>query len=281
MAPAMGARVVRLVDRRRGVDWLVPAATSRARPARVDDSWVRYPRGGWDECLPSINPARINDRWCNDHGDLWSGDWHVTAADDALVCETLAPDDGYRFRRTLRLDGAVVQVEYELQVTGPAPVPYLWSMHPLIAPGTDVQTALPDGTTAVVGYCSDPRVQAGTILTWGAAIDELDGLVLGAAPAEPLALKLFARAPVDRPVTVTRERAFLAFHIDHPLTPYVGLWLNYGAWPPESEPDAHIAIEPTTAATDDLATAQHEGQARLLQPGSVDRWSVSLELGGG
>jgi hypothetical protein len=57
----------------------------------------------------------------------------------------------------------------------------------------------------------------------------------------------------------------------------MGLWLDYGGWP-EEKPLHQVAIEPTSAAADDLAGALALGQARWLAPRETHEWSVRLTL---
>jgi len=64
---------------------------------------------------------------------------------------------------------------------------------------------------------------------------------------------------------------------DRAFAPTLGIWLDYGGWPP-GEPRHQVAIEPTTSADDDLASAIAAGRARILEPGTPQRWKVRLEL---
>jgi galactose mutarotase-like enzyme len=280
VVPAIGGRVVQLTDRLRETEWLVPAPVRRREPASTHASWADSPRGGWDECLPSIDPAKVGDRWCNDHGDLWALSWELTATQQhEITTRVTAPDDDYTMTRSIALNGPEVRIEYDLQATGKGQLSYLWSMHPLLRVPTDVRRTLPRGTEVVVAYCTDERVRPGTLLRWGQPVDELDQWVVGTVPHGPLAMKLFAHTPAE-PVVVTRESAGLSFSLDPQEVPFVGLWLNYGAWPSVSDPDTHVAIEPTSAATDDLAAAQANRQARVLRRGGRHQWSVTLTMEG-
>ena len=69
----------------------------------------------------------------------------------------------------------------------------------------------------------------------------------------------------------------LRFAWDLAFAPTLGIWLDYGGWPP-GEPRHQVAIEPTTSADDDLASAIAAGRARILEPGTPLRWKVRLEL---
>ena len=276
VAPAEGGRVTELLDRRRGVSWLIPA-THRSRPARRrNDSWQEHPRGGWDECLPSIVPATIGDRECNDHGDLWSGCWETTQTTDGIVMQVQAPDGGYVLTRTMRLHESALHCSYALTASPDRDLSYLWSMHPLMPVDVDLRATLPTGTPLTVEYCSEPAVRVGDTLHWGQEPSGLPGWSLGETPPLALAAKLFTDMPAEGTVSVTRGTSRLTFHCAQ--TPALGLWLNYGAWPQDGPYDSHVAIEPTTSATDDLAVAVVRGDAITLDSGCTKTWKVSVSV---
>ncbi len=72
--------------------------------------------------------------------------------------------------------------------------------------------------------------------------------------------KLYAEAP--EPVSaVAPDGARLEIDWERGFAPVLGIWLSYGGWPPGGPPCEQVALEPTTSAHDDLASAQADGQA--------------------
>ena len=101
-------------------------------------------------------------------------------------------------------------------------------------------------------------------------------VVLGVEAGYAAKLYLDAR-PLTRVAARTTDGSELRFEWDRAFAPTLGIWLDYGGWPP-GESRHQVAIEPTTSADDDLASAIAAGRARILEPGTPLRWTVRLEL---
>lgn len=282
VAPHIGGRVVRLEDPRRGVQWLVPGRERRRDPVAAGARWESFERAGWDECFPNIaagqlrNAGQVAD--LADHGDLWSRPWHVAADGDQLTL-VAGGDLPYTFTRTISLDGPRVLLDYEVTVERDDSLPFLWAMHPLLRGDCDIRRLVPTGTEVTVEYASVPWLAAGDRIRWGEPVGRAGDWVLGERPRVPVAAKLFTAAGGVASATVTCGDAALRYELDPRVLPYVGIWLNYGAWPPGEAGDEHIAVEPATADTDHLPTALTSGTATVLARGGRRGWRVVLTVG--
>jgi hypothetical protein len=307
VCPALGARVLRLVDLWTGRDWLVAGEPPAAGPDGTATTWraddavyggdVAF---GWDECLPTVapcpDPGDPSGPPLRDHGDLWGRPAEVAGRGTEVTATWHRARGPYTFRRRLRLDGPRIVAEYELLNHGSAPLPVLWSMHPLLAlePGARIeveglvsvlvssaaglplpqvpgraswpQTPGTDGKPIVFDVVGDPG--AGTAVklyggwglygSWDASIGE--GLPGVAALVQPDGSRL--------------ELAWYA-----PIAPNLGIWLNDGGWPPPpAVPRVQHALEPTTSPDDDLAAAI--AARRALVVGAEERvaWSATLRV---
>ncbi|HET9520709.1 MAG TPA: hypothetical protein VFO73_06680 [Candidatus Limnocylindrales bacterium] len=286
--PEVGARVVSLVDRRTGREWLVqgtlPAddvagsASARARAAE-DAVFGGDEAFGWDECLPTVAPcADPLDPAApplRDHGDQWGRPAEVAGIGGGLRATWTGSRWPYVLRRTISLEGATVIADYEVEVRGDRPLPILWSMHALIAlePGSNiiVEPAARARLThhAGLGLASDTQS-----LDWpGSSLDVVRGIEAGQAA------KLYvAAAPLTTVAARTVDGAELRFSWDRAVAPALGIWLSYGGWPVEGRPRHQVALEPTTSPDDDLASAIAAGRAMVVAPGSPRRWTVRIAL---
>jgi hypothetical protein len=300
LCPALGARVLRLVDLWTGRDWLVPGEPPAAGPDGAVAAWgdqdasydgdVAY---GWDECLPTVagcpdpdDPAAPPLR---DHGDLWGRPAEVTGSGAEVTATWRGAGRPYTFQRRLRLDGPRVVAEYELTNQGAAPLPVLWSMHPLLAlePGARIEveglvTGLPlapvpgradwpetpgtDGRPIPLDVVGDPTAATAVKLyggwglygAWDSSVGE--GLPGVAAAVQPDGARL--------------ELSWYA-----PIAPNLGIWLDDGGWPPPpAAPRVQHALEPTTSPDDDLAAAIASGRALVLEPEERVAWSATLRV---
>jgi len=275
LLPARGARLVSLLDRRLGREWLLPGQGSAGAGFAADPA-------GFDECFPNVAPGPCpsgRSSW-PDHGELWDRPWAVRREGDALVCRIEGLARPYAFTRRLALDGATLHLDYELENLGPEPFPHLWSAHPLLLARPGMRIALPDGVDQVlVDWASDPALgQAGACRTWpGSAPD------LGRVPGREagIALKLFVRSLPEGRCALWDPASghALDFEWDPAEIPHLGVWLCYGGWPADGPGHLTVALEPCTGMPDALDAAWRLGCARVLPPGGRSRWSLRLRSG--
>jgi hypothetical protein len=270
--PALGGRIVSLADRRRDREWLVPGEPPAGPSGWADETAVFGGREayGWDECLPTVapcaDPLHPDGSALRDHGDLWGRPAVVSSRASALVTTWLSGRWPYRFERQIELHGAVADVSYQLTNEGDRPLPFLWSMHPLLAlePGAIVRIE-----RQADGHLTSQQGHASPL-----APDGQEWLV----PDGPTGtyLKAYVRLPEPgRVVARQPDGSTLGFEWDQAVAPVVGIWLDFGGWP-ESAPVWQAAIEPTTSEDDDLCFAIAAGRAPVLAPADTITWSVRL-----
>jgi hypothetical protein len=277
-----------LRDRRTGREWLAQAGSRAPLVADLasDDAVFGGAEAfGWDECLPTVvrcpDPLDPGAPALRDHGDLWGRKASTTSLQGAaLATEWPAARWGLLFSRRLRLDSSAVIAEYAALNPGPRPVPLLWSAHPLLRldPGTRLHVPRVDrmrvdhahGLDVVDGQIGWPRPMRPD----GSTLD-LDVV----APLEAgISLKLFARGVGGRAGALAPDGSWIGLAWDATFAPFLGLWLDYGAWPKDA-PLHQVALEPTTAPTDSLVDAVSAGQAPAIGPGRTLRWWLRMELG--
>ena len=280
--PDVGARITSLVDRRNGREWLVPGTLPGTAPAWAAEGAVfgGTEAFGWDECLPTVapcpDPTDAMAPALRDHGDLWGRPADVEATDDRLVATWTRSRWPLRFRRAITLEGAAVACEYELESGGDQSLPILWSMHALLAlePGSRIVIE-PGGDARVThheGVAFAPGLET---VAWPGGATALD-VVRDVGARQAAKVYLDARS-LTRVAARATDGSELRFAWDLAFAPMLGIWLDYGGWPP-GEPRHQVAIEPTTSADDDLASAIAAGRARILEPGTPVSWTVRLEL---
>lgn len=190
---------------------------------------------GWDECFPTVAPCE-HPAWgpLRDHGELWSRPWRADG--DALTCET----PRFRFSRRLTAEGDRLHADYAVDCDEP----WMWSQHALLALHPGERFAFEGADPGPVG-----------------PVEEDTGL----------AEKTYAPAEGRVRAAVGSSRGGIALEWDAAEMPVLGLWRSYGGWPPGGPPAHQVAIEPTTHAADDLASAEapRRGPAR---------WRVTLHL---
>ena len=277
MLPSHGARVVSIEDRLSGREWLTRGGVRQGR-AGEDAVFTGEDSFGWDECFPTILPGDAPPpAWARpslrDHGDLWGRPWHTVSVEDVANAAATAYEssDGlYTFERRIALVGAAIHVAYRVLSHHHAALPVQWAMHPCLALEAGERVVLAGVRSAVrVGYLTgDPPLET---VAWPGP-DRLD--VVRGIEAR-FGIKVYAGPIVDARAAVGRPGDWMTFDWVTPFPSYLGVWLDYGAWP-EEDPIHQVAIEPMTSPTHDLPAAMAAGAAPLLGPYSEMTWSVRL-----
>jgi hypothetical protein len=272
--PELGGRILSLLDRRNGREWLVQGEPPSEASAWSAEAAVFGGREafGWDECLPTVatcpDPLNADAPPLRDHGDCWGRPTEVTGEGDILVAGWRSSRQDWAFERRLGLDGAAIEAAYRIENHGGSPLPFLWSMHPLLAlePGSVVELDRPAEVriTAAIGFerPPDPTERRWTVADISAGT----------------ALKAYARmGGAGRGAARQPDGTTLRMTWDLVAAPVAGVWLDFGGWPAEA-PVHQVAIEPTTSEDDDLCSALAARRARLVEPGQAATWSVRLTL---
>lgn len=296
----LGGRITSLRSKATGREWLWknPHLPPRTAPRATAD-FGPYDSGGWDEIFPTVSPCVLADSpWGSapiaDHGELWHRRWKIVRVEvdgpNGGGVVTLAVDEQglpFRFERTLTLAsgrGALV-ADYAAENRSDRPLPYLWAAHPLIAVEPGMTIALPHGAamTAAVRIGFELAADAQRFAWPQARIADGRSIDFSRVPLRDAAVaaKLFSDRLAEGWVRLVSEAGDeslrVAFDVDE--TPYLGLWLNYGAWSGANVPPYfNCGVEPTTAPHDSLRTAVEANQALALPPGSLRRWRLSMAL---
>ena len=302
VVPAAGGKIIDLIDRRSGRNWLwhnphIPLS----RANRSGDFNREQDSGGWDEILLSIKPGKIasvSDQFqaVPDHGDLIGCEWsvdelQVTAAGD-VVCDMSAIGGSapYRFKRQIRLPKRepLVEMTYSLTNDGDEPLPYFWCAHPLLAVEPDtsinIQGSMPlrvdDAATRQHVAAEVEQHWPKLLLRDGKSFDLSQSFTVNGAQRS-FASKIFVRSPETGVASVLLggNGARLTFRFDPAELPWLGIWINNDAWSGcGSKPYTNLGIEPATTPYDCVNQAIENDAVSWLQPGNIRNWSLSVEL---
>ena len=289
VVPRLGARVIALIDRRSGRNWLVPGAppgkAALSRWSSQDATFGGDEAFGWDECLPTVGACSdVVDRGgspLRDHGDLWGRPTAVECQADRIRAVWRNSALSYVFARSLQLDGETVRVRYSLRNEGASDIPVHWALHALLAvePGSRIELPSPArarvGTQLGVALVMD----AGTVpwpvamMIGGASIDlaEVRDAEVGTA------LKLAIDAPQTPIAAVTPDDSRLSFAWETGAVGAVGIWLDCGGWPAD-EGRHQVAIEPQTSPHESLESAFAEARSLTVPRNGRLSWEVRIRL---
>jgi galactose mutarotase-like enzyme len=280
--PDFGGKIISLRDLQHAYEWLSqgPLPTAEVLTHRqVGDRWTGREGWGWDECFPNIAAEKSG---LYDHGEVWSRPWQFQAAENKLVGTVEGYGFNYLFERSLHLEDAALVATYRVTNRAAELLKVIWAMHSVFAAQTGMRIELPENITQLKvesGIAATPA-KAGEMISWplfkDPANEALDLSVIPSRDTAPFALKLFTPplASNDGWLTFSGPGGTLKISFDPARMPFLGLWLNFGAW----ENAFEAALEPTLADSDALSTAVKEGRAVSLEPGASYGWEIRLAV---
>ncbi len=281
--PALGAKIVSLVDARTKREWMWrPPGPLRLWRNSEGASFLNSTFVGADECLPTIEPCSWQGRDLPDHGEVWSAEWTLDEKcllDDVIRTSIRLPRSPFIFERSVTLTGNVIRLDYRLTNTGTKPESWLWALHPLLSFEPDDRLDLPPEVRQMRVYLAQqPVFPPDTILAWPEPAPGINLQELRLA-GDGAYLKSFASPLHEGWARISNSRTSdaLTFRWDLPANPCLGIWLTRGGF----KGWHHPAIEPTNAGTDSLADAARENAMPLLAPAETRIWHVEIVVGEG
>lgn len=214
---------------------------------RSQETFVAAGACGWDEMVPTVDPARYPgpSAWAGielpDHGEAWRLPWSLldeTPSSATMECSGVTLP--WRLQRRLELNARTVRVEYTYRNSGGHPMYAYWCSHILF------------------------RYLTGTV------VEGVEGFV---PPAAGTSSKLHLPPGSSSSAGLAwRDGPAVEIAWDPDLTPYVGVWACNG----DLGGYHQIAIEPATGGSDHPDPA---APPPLLEPGEELGWWLEIRRG--
>jgi galactose mutarotase-like enzyme len=245
---------------------------------------------GFDECLPSVSGCEYQTAdgqvTVPDHGDFWRIPFSSELAGNTLTLQATGFSLPLVFTKKLTLEKNELMIDYSICNVGTTPTDFAWSAHPLFQVDAGDRVLLPSSSVKVTveGSGKERLGKAGREYSWPLAkLDDGTTIDLSRCGGieDDTGDKLYLSAPLEGWCAVERKQlnARIEVRFNADVTPYLGLWLCYGGWPPEqANRQQCVALEPCTAPVDSLAIAAANGWTRKLAPLAKFEWSISVRV---
>jgi hypothetical protein len=272
--PGVGAKIFDFTYLATGQNflWHNPRIVPQAYP--IDANFDNYWCGGWDDGFPTCETCCHNGEVYPNLGELRSIGWKLESASPSRVHLSAAgPISPVHAQKEIRLAGETLEVRFEINHVGYAPLDFIWGTHPAYAITPDCILHIP-ARRGLVGQANDPLLGVPgqsydwPILTTPAGSTDMSR-VFGPGPlsAGHYALELTAGwYAIEYP----ERGSGLLFEFPLEVCPYVWLWLSYGGW----RGYYVVVVEPWTSCPVTLTDAIQAGTHRVLEPGGTFRCAV-------
>ena len=261
LVPALGAKVISLVNRWTGREWMnSPAGGPKLFRNGQADDFATSTMIGWDECLPTVAPCIHKGRTLPDHGEVWNVPWVIDreAFNRGLLKTSVALSvSPFHFERCITIRGNEIRLDYRLENLGDEPEHFLWSMHPLVPiyPGDALELT------------AESRELLGNP-PWLSRLDF--------ETAQPACAKSHAGPLREGRAAIKNLHSgdCMTFLWDTKLNHTLGVWLTRGGW----NGHHHQALEPSNGSPDALADASVLNQCGMLPPRDKLDWQVTIQI---
>jgi galactose mutarotase-like enzyme len=231
---------------------------------------------GFDEMFPGVYPqpyptAPWQDIPVADHGDLWYRPWQCSGG--GSTAELWVEDSrlGWYFGKQLRFVlPRTLETTYRVENRSRYPLYWLYCAHILCQYRPGIELELP----ATRYRCHE---------TMGQPLPEecgeaADFMCRFEAFPERSAAFYVSDAVGKASCTYIDRPARKALRLSWSETAaYLAMWYNRNAWMPD-QPLTHVALEPSTAGTQDLAEWIRTGTPRPLAPGEHVSWTMTMSV---
>jgi galactose mutarotase-like enzyme len=270
IVPALGARILTLRNRRTGRNWLWRPESRGLFANQPGDDFSKSTLAGADECLPTLQACSWEGRDLPDHGEVWALPWKLdpSALKEGRVTTWVElPLSPFLFTRTISLIGNMIVLDYEIENCGTEAEKFLWCWHPLFRFEEGDRIELPDSSGPLqIEAAMNPDGTRGDLWPMRKLAET--------EASQGSFLKAFTSAGNGLARLIHAEEQ-LSLRWDPRQLPWFGLWLTRGGW----ESFHHVALEPTNAARDSLASAVREGIGpEFLDAGGKSRWQLNVSL---
>ena len=275
LAPGVGGRIVHLVDKTSGHDflWRNQALPLRALPAGSEYDPNFY--GGIDELLPNDIPEVINGVDCPDHGELWTTPLSWRFEQGSLVLEGCLAKHGLAYRRemSLRPDASCLDFKYRISNPTGQPRDFLWKLHAALAVQSGDRIECSAGKAQVVDLAYS-RYKTLAPFDW----PMLESSPVNVVPARDGTMDFFYLYDLaDGTIAWYRPAQGLRFSylFDRSIFPYTWIFASYGGF------NGHytVILEPCTAMPISVNEAAAKKQCSRLDPGQSLETSVTIYAG--
>jgi hypothetical protein len=275
VAPAIGGRVISLVEKASGYDFLWRNQNLHLQTLPAGSEYDPNFYGGIDELLPNDIPEHINGVDCPDHGELWTTPLIWRQEGNRLVLEGRLARCGLSYQRemSLRPDTSCIDFKYRISNNARERRDFLWKLHAalLVQPGDLIEC--PARKAQVVDLAWS-RYKTLAPFEW----PNLEGSPVNVVPAADGTMDFFYLFDLSGGEIAWRrptQGLKFAYTFDSKVFPYAWIFASYGGF------NGHytVILEPCTTMPISVNDAALKQQCSRLAPGQTLETSVTIYAG--
>jgi hypothetical protein len=275
IAPSVGGRIVSLVEKSTGHEFLWRNASLSLRAMPSGSEYDPNFFGGIDELLPNDIPERIDGVDCPDHGELWTTPLGCVRVGDGVRLSGVLPLTGLAYEKELSLRPDSPHMDIRYRITNPTAQRrhFMWKLHAAMAvrPGDVIDCP------ARTGRVADPawsRFSTTEPFDW----PNVGGRMANIIPAPGNSCDFFYLSGLESGRMAWRRPDVgleFSYEFDTAVFPCAWLFASYGGF------DGHFTaiLEPCTAMPISVNEAARQNQCSILEPGESLETTARVHAG--
>ena len=285
--PDHGSKMASLLHKRTGVEHLYQLPGKTFRKAAYGAPYDSGEPSGFDEMFPTITECYCDTYpWAGtllpDHGEVWSLPWQFEVTEASVRLSVHGVRFPYLLSKQVCFESPnTVLLRYRVDNRCPCAFPAMWAAHPLFntTPGSSI--ILPQSVRNIMNTVPGPALGGyGGRFSYPVARSaegkEWDLSRMGPNEGKYY-FKYFCVDDLDEGFALihdpkSRETVALAWPVDQ--VPYLGMWVNEGAW----EGQFNVAPEPCTAPFDRWDVARQWGKLPVVPAHGSLEWELRLAV---
>lgn len=274
--PEDGAKIASLRRKADGKELLATKPGDTYKPLTSTGSYVDSECSGFDDMFPTVDPdSPVGNTYGTypDHGECCRLAYRAAVREDSLVLSARSCVFPVTYEKVVRAEASgAISMSYQIQNRSDAPFPFLWAGHIMLAgeDGMKVLTPFGDQTPTEMMF-AEPVPASASQLPYDRLMQHKPGI--GAT------YKFYYLEPMPEGVFGVRypDGSKLTFTVDPQKLPYLGVWLNNGAF----QDGYSITPEPCSVPFDAPSRAAQRGYHSLIPASDAITFTIQIQLTGG
>lgn len=291
--PSQGGKLVSLIRKETGRDYLAQRKGETYRKLGIDSSYVQAECSAYDDMFPTIDPwaypdGPLKDKPYLDHGEVSRTPAQVTIGEacvDTFMRSQFLP---YTFEKHITENArGGIRIEFTATNTGDVDMDFIWAAHFMAnaEEGGTVISPFMDGDKAEMVFSSDANRfgKRNDIVTLPYGIDGKTRIDRSnrhdAVNGDSWKFYYSDKCPAGYlGYHYPSDNSRLMFTFDETLVPYAGIWMNDGDHGSALSEFHNCALEICTGSFDRPDTARARNQYSVLPAKSQFKWFLELDI---
>lgn len=271
--PQDGAKMASLIRLCDGKELLAVKSEELYQVLTYDGEYVLSECSGFDDMFPTVDPYTPSQGeyagvTYPDHGEMCRLPYQMSIENNSIVLRSNSRKFPIKYQKRIFADGESIVLKYDIENIGEASFDFLWAGHIMLQgeKGMEILTPFGEDDSTEIMFAPD-------------GIDPITlpkNRLMDFVPKKGAAYKFYYVKPMGQGRFGAKysDGSSLIFEVDEKKIPYLGIWLNNGAFQ-----DCYtVTPEPCTVPFDAPDRAAERGITSVIPPHEVYSFEIKITV---